>query len=165
MSVKHSLLALLYERPRHGYELKTGFDELVQSMWPLNAGQVYTTLDRLERDNLVASPGNDKKDRKLYTITEQGEETLWAWLREPVERSLLKDEFYFKYLCASHVDYEDKQQMIQAQKQTMIKDVLHLTHMKQQMNRSGNDTMRMLVEGALLHLEADIKWLDMIAKD
>ncbi|GGB52379.1 PadR family transcriptional regulator [Virgibacillus dakarensis] len=165
MSVKHSLLALLYEKPSHGYELKTGFDELVQSMWPLNAGQVYTTLDRLERDNLVESPGHDKKDRKLYTITEQGKKELWNWLKNPVERSLLKDEFYFKYLCASHVDYQEKQNMIQVQKQTIIKDVLHLTQFKKQMNQAGNQTMKLLVEGALLHLEADIKWLDMIAKD
>jgi DNA-binding PadR family transcriptional regulator len=163
MSVKHSLLALIYEKPRHGYELKTGFDDLVESMWPLNAGQVYTTLDRLERDELVQSPGHDKKDRKLYTITDQGKEELWSWLEQPVSRSLLKDEFYFKYLCASHIDYEDKNHMIRMQKQTMIKDVLHLTQLKKEMNQNGNQTMKMLVEGALLHLEADIKWLDMIA--
>ena len=162
MSVKHSLLALLYEKPRHGYELKTGFDDLVQNMWPLNAGQVYTTLDRLERDALVESPGHDQKDRKLYTITDLGKEALWVWLKEPVERSLLKDEFYFKYLCASHVDYEDKKNMIQSQKRTMIKDVLHLTQLKKQMKKSGNKTMEILVEGALLHLEADIKWLEML---
>ncbi|PAV31601.1 PadR family transcriptional regulator [Virgibacillus profundi] len=165
MSVKHSLLALLYEKPRHGYELKTGFDELVESMWPLNAGQVYTTLDRLERDNLVESPGHDLKDRKQYTITKQGKDELWNWLEKPVGRSLLKDEFYFKYLCASFVDYKDKQRMIQVQKQTMMKDVLNLTQLRKQMNQSGNKTMKMLVEGALLHLEADIKWLDMIARD
>lgn len=165
MSVKHSILALLYEKPRHGYEIKTGFDELVQSMWPLNAGQVYTTLDRLERDDLVVSPGHDKKDRKLYTITDFGKEELWEWLRKPVGRSLLKDEFYFKYLCAGYVDYKDKKNMIQAQKQTMVKDVLHLTQLKKQMNQSGNRTMKMLMEGALLHLEADIKWLDMIARE
>ncbi len=61
MSVKHSLLALLYEKPRHGYELKKGFEEMVQGMWPLNAGQVYTTLDRLERDRFVETPGHIKK--------------------------------------------------------------------------------------------------------
>lgn len=165
MSVKHSILALLYEKPRHGYEIKTEFDELVQNMWPLNAGQVYTTLDRLERDELVISPGHDKKDRKLYTITETGKEELWKWLQKPVGRSLLKDEFYFKYLCAGYVNYEDKKNMIQAQKQTMVKDVLHLTQLKKQMNQSGNRTMKMLAEGALLHLEADIKWLDMIARE
>ncbi|MFD2656880.1 PadR family transcriptional regulator [Gracilibacillus thailandensis] len=165
MSVKHSMLALLYEKPRHGYELKTGFEELVQGMWPLNAGQVYTTLDRLERDALVESPGNDQKDRKLYTITQAGKEELWSWLEKPVGRSLLKDEFYFKFLCADHVAYGEKQTMIKKQKETMIKDVLHLTHLKKQMTQSGNDTMKMLIEGALLHLEADIKWLDILAGD
>lgn len=163
MSVKHSLLALLYEKSRHGYELKTGFEALVQGMWPLNAGQVYTTLDRLERDLLIESPGHDKKDRKLYTITQAGKEELWSWLEKPVERSLLKDEFYFKFLCASHVSYENKQNMIKNQKEAMLKDVLHLTQLRKQMSKSGNETMKMLVEGALLHLEADIKWLDMIA--
>src|SRR5699024_5952741 len=138
MSVKHSLLALLYEKPRHGYELKTGFEELVQGMWPLNAGQVYTTLDRLERDNLVESLGHDQKDRKQYTITDLGKEELWRWMKKPVGRSLLKDEFYFKYLCASHVAYHDKQNMIQQQKQTLLKDVLHLTQLKKQMSQSQN---------------------------
>lgn len=164
MSVKHSLLALLYERPCHGYELKTGFDELVENLWALNTGQVYTTLDRLERDGLVTSPGHDKKDRKLYTITELGKEELWLWMKNPVERSLLKDEFYFKYLCASHIDYKEKKDMVQAQKQTVMKDVLHLTRLKNQMKLSEQKTMKMLMEGALLHLEADIKWLDMIGK-
>ncbi|QKY69097.1 PadR family transcriptional regulator [Lentibacillus sp. CBA3610] len=162
MSVKHSLLALLYEKSRHGYELKTGFEELVQGMWPLNAGQVYTTLDRLERDLLVQSPGHDKKDRKLYTITQAGKEELWSWLEEPVGRSLFKDEFYFKFLCASQVSYENKLNMIKNQKETMLKDILQLTQLKKQMSQSGNETMKMLIEGALLHLEADIKWLDMI---
>lgn len=164
MSVKHSLLALLYEKPRHGYELKTGFEEMVQGMWPLNAGQVYTTLDRLERDSLVETPGHDKKDRKLYTITTAGKEELWRWLEEPVGRSLFKDEFYFKFLCANQVTYENRQSMIRNQKETMIKDILHLTHLKKQMLSSGNETMKLLIEGALLHLEADIKWLDMIAE-
>lgn len=164
MSVKHSLLALLHEKPRHGYELKTGFEEMVQGMWPLNAGQVYTTLDRLERDGLVETPGHDKKDRKLYTITSAGKEELWSWLEEPVGRSLFKDEFYFKFLCANQVSYENRQSMIKNQKETMIRDILHLTHLKKQLSTKENETMRMLIEGALLHLDADIKWLDMIAE-
>lgn len=164
MSVKHSLLALLYDKPSHGYELKTGFEELVQGMWPLNAGQVYTTLDRLERDALVETPGHDKKDRKLYKITTAGKQELWSWLEDPVGRSLFKDEFYFKFLCANYVSYENRQNMIKNQKETMIKDVLHLTHLKKQMTSSENKTIKLLIEGALLHLEADIKWLDMIAE-
>ncbi|MFD1609655.1 PadR family transcriptional regulator [Oceanobacillus luteolus] len=165
MSVKHSLLALIYEKPRHGYELKTGFESLVEGLWPLNAGQVYTTLDRLERDSFVESPGHDKKDRKLYTITQAGKEELWSWLNEPVGRSLFKEEFYIKFLCASHVSYENKKTMIRNQKETILKDILHLTQLRKQMSLSGNDTMKLLIEGALLHLEADMKWLERIEEE
>lgn len=164
MSVKHSLLALLYEKPRHGYELKKGFEEMVQGMWPLNAGQVYTTLDRLERDRFVETPGHDKKGRKLYRMTATGKQELWNWMEMPVGRSLFKDEFYFKFLCANHVSYENRKNMIKNQKETMIKDILHLTHLKEQMTSAENKMMRLLIEGALLHLEADIKWLYMIAE-
>ncbi|WP_042224308.1 PadR family transcriptional regulator [Oceanobacillus manasiensis] len=162
MSVKHSLLSLIYEKPRHGYELKIGFEQMVQGLWPLNAGQVYTTLDRLERDHLVETPGHDKKDRKLYTITSAGKEELWKWLNQPVGRSLFKDEFYFKFLCADQVSYENKEEMIRNQKETMVKDLLHLTQLKKQMMTPENRTMKLLLEGALLHLDADIKWLDML---
>src|SRR5690625_1282056 len=165
MSVKHSLLALLYERPRHGYELKTGFDELVQDMLLLNTGQIYSTLDRVERDGLVEALANNRKDRTLYVNTDKGKEDLWQGLQKPVERSLLKDKFYIKYLCASHIKYEDKKSLIQVQKETLIKDVLHLTHLKKKMKQSENRTMRVLIDGALLHLEADMKWLDMIVQD
>ncbi|MCM3741896.1 PadR family transcriptional regulator [Oceanobacillus luteolus] len=165
MSVKHSLLALIYEKPRHGYELKTGFESLVEGLWPLNAGQVYTTLDRLERDSFVESPGHDKKDRKLYTITQAGKEELWSWLNEPVGRSLFKEEFYIKFLCASHVSYDNKKTMIRNQKETILKDILHLTQLRKQMSLSGNDTMKLLIEGALLHLEADMKWLERIEEE
>jgi|SRR5690625_1092212 len=164
MSVKHSLLALLYEKPSHGYELKVGFDGLVENMWPLNTGQVYTTLDRLERDGLVISPGHDDKERKLYEITDKGKDELWQWMKKPVERSLLKNKFYFKYLCASYIDYDNKQTMIKEQQKSILSDVLHLTQLKREMKKSGNDTMIKLIDGALLHLEADQKWLELIAK-
>src|SRR5690606_1933309 len=128
-------------------------------------GQVYTTLDRLERDSFVESPGHDKKDRKLYTITQAGKEELWSWLNEPVGRSLFKEEFYIKFLCASHVSYDNKKTMIRNQKETILKDILHLTQLRKQMSLSGNDTMKLLIEGALLHLEADMKWLERIEEE
>ncbi len=97
-------------------------------------------------------------------MTATGKQELWNWMEKPVGRSLFKDEFYFKFLCANHVSYENRKNMIKNQKVTMIKDILHLTHLKKQMTSAENKMMRLLIEGALLHLEADIKWLDMIAE-
>lgn len=162
MSVKHAILTLLCSKPRHGYEIKTGFDELVQKTWPLNPGQVYTTLDRLERDGLIESPGQDEKDRKLYSITDKGHKEVYEWLDHPVERSLLKDEFYFKWLCARRMEKELESRLIDQQKVLIVKEILHLTKFKQQLKQMGQEDMELLIEGALLHLEADMKWLELI---
>lgn len=162
MSVKHAILALLYESPRHGYEVKIGFDDLVQKKWSLNPGQVYTTLDRLVRDGLVESPGQDKKDRKLYSITTLGREETHNWLREPVERSILKDEFHFKWLCARKISFREEREMILKQKELIIKEIMKITHLKKQLKSDNQDSMELVVEGALLHLDADLKWTELM---
>ena len=72
MSIRHSLLALLQDRPRYGYQLRIEFEDRTGSSWPLNIGQVYTTLDRLERDGLVRKDGADGEGHVMYTITPAG---------------------------------------------------------------------------------------------
>ncbi len=72
MSIRHSLLALLQDRPRYGYELRVEFEDRTGAAWPLNIGQVYTTLDRLERDGLVSKDGDDGGGHVVYSITGAG---------------------------------------------------------------------------------------------
>src|SRR6202012_3215532 len=59
MSVRHALLALLSEGPKYGLQLRQEFVARTGEVWPLNVGQVYTTLQRLERDGLVESVGEE----------------------------------------------------------------------------------------------------------
>ncbi|WP_258276586.1 PadR family transcriptional regulator [Paenibacillus sp. SC116] len=162
MSVKHAILGLVYSKPRHGYEIKTQFDELVYQKWQLNTGQVYTTLDRLVRDEFVETLGEDAKDRKQYQITEAGRVELSNWLLQPVERSLLRDEFFFKILCARRIGFEAVQEMIKQQRSLVIKEILSLTQFKNSLDEQNDKDMIWLVEGGLLHLEADLRWLDII---
>lgn len=163
MSVKHAILGLVYTKPRHGYEIKTQFDQLVYHKWPLNTGQVYTTLERLVRDGLVTSLGEDEKDRKQYDITAAGKEELHRWLLQPVTRSLLKDEFYFKMLCARQIHFHQEKDMIKHQRDLVIKEILQLTQFKNTLDEEQDRDMLWLVEGGLLHLEADLRWLDMFS--
>jgi DNA-binding PadR family transcriptional regulator len=51
VSVRHALLALLSEGPKYGLQLREEFEARTGEVWPLNVGQVYTTLQRLERDH------------------------------------------------------------------------------------------------------------------
>ena len=86
MSIRHSLLALLQDQPRYGYELRVEFEDRTGAAWPLNIGQVYTTLDRLERDGLVSKDGDDGGGHVIYSITDAGAEEVEAWFAGAVDR-------------------------------------------------------------------------------
>src|SRR5688572_1583616 len=70
MSVRQSLLAILDQAPCYGYQLRTEFDRRTGSTWPLNVGQIYSTLDRLERDGLVMKGETDEHGHVYYAITD-----------------------------------------------------------------------------------------------
>ncbi|OYD09599.1 PadR family transcriptional regulator [Paludifilum halophilum] len=162
MSVKHAILTLLYQRERHGYEIKTKFESMVHGQWPLNTGQVYTTLDRLTRDGLVKPLTEESRDRKEYRLTEAGREELHRWLLEPVERSLLKDAFFFKLLCAQEIDFRQEAEMLNRQRASLVYHMMQLRQLHARLDPERHRSMIYLVEGGILHLEADMKWVEML---
>src|SRR4249920_1384877 len=104
MSVRHALLALLSEGPKYGLQLRHEFEERTGEVWPLNVGQVYTTLQRLERDGLVVSDGDDDGPKKGYRITADGSAELNDWLQTPPTASQPpRDELLIKVLVAAEV--------------------------------------------------------------
>ncbi|SMO94567.1 PadR family transcriptional regulator [Melghirimyces algeriensis] len=165
MSVKHAILALLYQQNRHGYDIKTQFESMVHGQWPLNAGQVYTTLDRLTRDGLVEPLAEGDRDRKEYRITDAGKEALHQWLLTPVERSLLKDAFFFKLLCAQEIDFPRKSEILNRQRSSLIRHMMQLRQLRAGLDPKRHKAMIYLVEGGILHLEADMKWLEMLLEE
>src|SRR5271156_1742634 len=105
MSVRHALLALLSEGPKYGLQLRQEFEARTGDVWPLNIGQVYTTLQRLERDRLVESDDDHDNDgpQKCFRITSGGAEELARWLRTPPDlTSPPRDELVVKILVAVH---------------------------------------------------------------
>ena len=160
--LKYVLLALLAERPRHGYELKSAFDALLQGSWPLNIGQVYTTLGRLERDGLVSHEvveQQERPDRKVHELTAVGEKELRRWLDEPAaEPARLKDELYLKLLVHTIVDHEDAAAYIREQRRLLLDTLADVT--ASQADADGGIAASLLLEAAALHLEADLRWLD-----
>lgn len=165
MSVKHAILGLLFRKMRHGYEIKTEFEQMAHKQWPLNAGQIYTTLDRLVRDRLVEPAGEDDHERKQYRLTTQGADELRRWLLEPVERSLLKDEFLFKYLCARKIGFEHVAELLSKQRALLVQTILQITRAKNNLHPQNDREMLLLMEGGLLHLEADLHWIDMLEEE
>src|SRR5258708_25100038 len=122
MSVRHALLALLSEGPKYGLQLREELEARPGEVWPLNVGQVYTTLQRLERDGLVQSDAaGDEGPQKGFRITAAGEEELAEWLRTPPDLSSPpRDELVIKILVAARLPRGDVHEVIQAHRRDPV---------------------------------------------
>ena len=133
MSIRHSLLALLSEGPKYGFQLRQEFEQSTGEVWPLNVGQVYTTLQRLERDGLAESDDVEAEERqKNYRITAIGDEELARWLRTPPDLSEPpRDELVIKVLVASRLMDVDVFDVIQIHRRYVVQLMQQWTRLKE----------------------------------
>jgi len=161
VSVPHALLALLSEGPKYGLRLQNEFEARTGEVWPLNVGQVYTTLQRLERDGLVESDDGDaERSQKRYRITRDGERELADWLRTP--RELVpppRDELVIKLLVALQVPGVDVHEIIQAHRRHAVEVMQRYTQVKAAASET-DVPLSLVVDAELFRLEAIVRWLD-----
>ena len=159
--MKFALLALLAKAPAHGYELKQAYEDLFGAVLPpLNAGQIYTTLGRLERDKLVSDhfvEQDDRPDKRVYQLTEKGHTALHQWIGKVSTGAHLKDDFFSKLILARTAEIADQHQLIEQQRDEYLQQMHRLN---EEMRHQDNSVAILLIEGAILHLQADLKWLD-----
>jgi DNA-binding PadR family transcriptional regulator len=160
--LKHVLLGLLQRRRRHGYQLKADFDELTADTWPLNEGQVYATLGRLERDGLVASAVVEQEllpNRRVYELTPSGRLALKRWLAEPADEPVrLKDEWFVKVLVQALVAPEGFGELIGAQRESGLRRLADLQEVSR--DPATGPIAELVLEGAVLQVEAGLRWLE-----
>ena len=170
--MRNTLLALLAQGTAHGYELKQAIEQTFGDAWPpLNIGQVYTTLGRLERDGFVASAHvaqAGRPDKRVYELTDAGRDEVRRWLEEPVSGPRLKDEFFTKLVLARLPGVaalnggSDPRALIARQRRDYLQSLRDLNGLLlRQQPGDGQLSAALLIEGAILHLEADLKWLDL----
>ncbi|MER7620502.1 PadR family transcriptional regulator [Streptomyces sp. NPDC126503] len=170
MSIRHGLLALLERGPRYGSQLRTEFESRTGATWPLNVGQVYTTLGRLERDGLVVQQGQDEAGHVFYAITDSGRAELRTWYERPVDRtSPARDELAIKLAMAVGAPGVDIREVIQSQRRHTVKAMQDYTRLKAQAltaveaggSRERDDVAWLLVlEQLIFQTEAEARWLD-----
>jgi DNA-binding PadR family transcriptional regulator len=161
MSVRHALLALLSEGPKYGLQLGQEFEARTGDVWPLNMGQVYTTLQRLERDGLVESDdAAEDGPQKGFRITTAGADELQAWLRTPPDTSAPpRDELVIKVLIAIRLPGVDVLDMLQVHRRHLVETMHHYTRLKE--DAGDHDIGLLLVADAeIFRLDAVIRWLD-----
>ena len=161
MIIRHALLALLSEGPKYGLQLAQEFQAGTGEMWPLNTGQVYTTLQRLERDELVASEdAADQGPQTTYRLTDAGRAELDEWLRTPPDMaSPPRDELVIKVLVALRVPGVDVAELTQTYRRHVIQAMQEYTRLKE--DAGEDDTSLLLVADAEIYrLDAVVRWLD-----
>lgn len=168
MSVREGLLSLLSDGPSYGFQLKTRFEAATGGTWPLNVGQVYTTLDRLERDGLVTVA--EAEGQKLYRLTEHGHAELdeW-WAAVPVEGPPPRDELLIKLLLALPFGRDHALDVLTRQRTALVR-LLQDRRRAAAGDAERTDGADAPVEGAfaaglvadavLMRTEADLRWLD-----
>jgi DNA-binding PadR family transcriptional regulator len=162
VSVRHALLALLSEGPAYGLQLREEFQARTGEVWPLNVGQVYTTLQRLERDGLVESDGTTGEDgpQKGFRITAEGERELAEWLHTPPDLSSPpRDELVIKILVAMRLPGVDVHQVTQAHRRYLVEVMQQWTRIKEE--DAGRDlSLALAVDAELFRLDSAVRWLD-----
>jgi DNA-binding PadR family transcriptional regulator len=161
VSVRHSLLAVLSAGPMHGYGLKTEFEAATSDIWPLNVGQVYTTLGRLERDGLVTAEA-DNEGQKVYEITGAGRDELSRWFETPVPREAIpRQEVAIKLVFAMRSGVADVAGVVQRQRVATVRALQDVTRLKAAAEASGDLAWLLMLDSLVFQAEAEARWLDM----
>jgi DNA-binding PadR family transcriptional regulator len=167
MSVRNAILGLLSQQPRHGYELHAAFEAITggKETWDVKAAQIYTTLSRLEDNGLIRRQSIEQDggpERLIYELTEHGLLELTNWLLDPIEIQHQRDEFFLKLMLSLMTAVVDPYKVIYTQRSSFYRQLHAMT-----VRRSGMDLKTalayiLLLDRAIMQLEADLRWLDMI---
>ncbi len=166
MSVRHALLGLLAQKPRHGYELRVAFEAVVggDENWDVKPAQIYTTLDRLQEAGLVTRLSDlgqgDEPSRRVYALTRPGRENLHAWFAAAVETQHQRDEFFVKLMVALFSGEGNPERILQTQRNHIYQEMHSLTALRDSYDLRQELAQILLMDKAIMHLEADLRWMD-----
>ena len=168
VSVRHGLLVLLAERPMYGYQLRQEFEGRTGATWPLNIGQVYTTLGRLQRDGLVVELDRQQDGSVVYGLTEKGRDEAARWWTTPVERGApARDELAIKLALAVTLPGVDVLAVVQRQRAETLRAMQEYTRLGMRTDEATLDGVtatdlawRLVLDSLIFAAEAEIRWLD-----
>jgi DNA-binding PadR family transcriptional regulator len=162
MSLKHSILAVLSIGDCHGYQIRQEIESRTGQTWQINIGQIYSTLDRLERDNLIVAEGPNPEGQIRYSITPEGKAEALEWLKAPVTQTTqIRHELAIKLALAVTLPGVDTELILQSQRISTLRNLQTLTTAKMTASESPSDLAWLLIlDSQLFALEAELRWLD-----
>ncbi|HEY6040842.1 MAG TPA: helix-turn-helix transcriptional regulator [Anaerolineae bacterium] len=165
MPVRHAVLGLLAQRPRHGYELRTAFQAVGggEENWDVKPAQIYSTLTRLEQSGLVVEEGVEQDagpEKRIYAITNAGRQVLEEWFASGITEDHQRDEFFVKLMLGLALDSTDPYALINTQRDQLYKQLHGITEQRSRADPRKEMAKILLLDKVVMHLEADLRWLD-----
>lgn len=161
MSIRNGILALLAEQPMYGYQLRQEFEGRTGGTWPLNIGQVYTTIARLERDELVEEDSRREDGSVLYRLTEAGRAEAEQWWQTPVTRGApARDELAIKLALAVTAPGVDVTAVVQRQRSESLRALQEYTRLKSRVDDEQDLSWELVLDSLVFAAEAEVRWLD-----
>lgn len=166
VSVRHAVLGLLVQRPRHGYELRAAFEALAggEENWDVKPAQIYSTLTRLEKSGMVAEQSVEKDvgpEKRIYAITSDGLKTLQDWFADGIVSEHQRDEFFIKLMVGLVSGVAEPYQLIHTQRTNLYQELHAIVAQRSRADPKKELARILLLDKAGMHLEADLRWLDM----
>jgi DNA-binding PadR family transcriptional regulator len=167
LSVRYALLGLLSQHPCHGYELRAAFEVLAggKDTWDVKPAQVYVTLERLEESGYVHREAVEKDggpEKRIYSLTELGRDELNRWFSSGTVEEYQRDEFFVKLMLSLEDPMANPQRIIQIQRSMLYQELHQVTTQRQQADPRQELAQILRMDKMVMHLEADLRWLDMI---
>ncbi len=169
MSVRHAVLGLLAQRPRHGYELRAAFEAVVggEENWDVKPAQIYTTLARMAKTGLVAEQAVEQDggpEKRVYALTDAGHQVLQEWFAEGTTPEHQRDQFFIKLMLGLVSGAADPYQLIQIQRTHLYQELHGITTQRTHTDPTRELAKILLLDKVAMHLEADLRWLDITEK-
>lgn len=167
MPVRHAVLGLLAQRPRHGYDLRAAFQAFAggEENWEVKPAQIYATLARLEHSGLIVQDGVEQgagPEKRIYALTTSGCEALKEWFASGTEPEHQRDEFFIKLMVALASDLADPYRLIHAQRNALYQQLHAFIDRRGRADPGRELAEILLLDKAVMHVEADLRWLDMV---
>ena len=165
MSVRHAILGLLTQHPRHGYELRAAFSAVIggDENWDVKPAQIYSTLNRLEDAGLVQQQAVEQSggpEKRIYAVTDAGREMLRDWFTLGIVPEHQRDEFFVKLMTALVSGAADPGRIIQIQRSLLYQELHAATTLRESYNPRAEIAQILLLDKSIMHIEADLRWLD-----
>ncbi|MGQ9667390.1 MAG: PadR family transcriptional regulator [Anaerolineae bacterium] len=167
MSVRYAILGLLAQQPHHGYALHAKLQALVGGAenWGLKPAQVYNTLTRLAEAGLVCEEAVEKEggpEKHIFAITPAGQAELLSWLQSGEMQPTIHDDIFLKCVLALSSDEELTRRILQTQRAVLYRELHRVTTQRAQADPARELVVILLHDKTIMHLEADLRWLDML---